>query len=81
MVAAAAWPSGTSVRIATSPRGVGPGLSSFATPFQARSHARTVLRSIALAQAELAADRSAAGLVVEESAVSLVEEEESGRAT
>jgi nucleotide-binding universal stress UspA family protein len=59
------WPGSTTVRVVSSPMGMGPPLSSFATPREARTHARAVRQSIELVQERVAVDLWDAGVTVE----------------
>ena len=62
LVASARWPAGTTVRIVTSPAGVGGPLSSFANLSEVRAHVGEVRSWIEDEQSRLATDLMAAGL-------------------
>jgi nucleotide-binding universal stress UspA family protein len=62
LIAATPWPTGTSVRVVTSPAGIGPPLSSFANLREIRDHANEVRRTIANAHTDIAASLAAVGL-------------------
>lgn len=65
LVTNAPWPGSTVVRIVSSPMGIGPSVSSFATPREARTHARAARKTIELVQERVAGDLRDAGLTVE----------------
>jgi nucleotide-binding universal stress UspA family protein len=65
LVASARWPAGTTVRIVTSPAGVGGPLSSFANLSEVRAHVGEVRSWIEDEQSRLATDLMAAGLEVD----------------
>lgn len=65
LVAHAKWPLGTTVRIVTSPAGVGSGPSSFAGLEQIRAHDRARRTTIEAAHAELVQQLAEAGLTAE----------------
>ena len=62
LIASAPWPAGATVRVVTSPVGIGPPLSSFANLREIRDHASQVRRTIAAAHEGIAATLEAAGL-------------------
>jgi nucleotide-binding universal stress UspA family protein len=66
----ARWPPGTAVRVVTSPVGIGPAVSSFASLREARASARQGRQEIAQTHARVAADLRDAGLTVKTSTVS-----------
>ncbi len=70
LVLHARWPPSTVVRVITSPVGIGPAVSSFATLREARANARQGRQEIAETHARVAADLRDAGLTVETSTVS-----------
>lgn len=65
LVAGADWPGATVVRVITSSLGLGPVLPSFASPAEARSHARELRGTIEVAHERLAAELRRAGAAVE----------------
>jgi nucleotide-binding universal stress UspA family protein len=65
LLAAGPWPTGTTIRVVTSPAGIGPPLSSFASLREVRAHAAEVRGMIAHAHERLATVLGAAGVAVE----------------
>ena len=65
LVAAVRWPPGTTVRVVTSPDGLGMGTSSFASVQEVRAYDRERRRSIYLAHRRVAAELEGGGLKVQ----------------
>jgi nucleotide-binding universal stress UspA family protein len=65
LIAGSAWPDGTTVRVLTSPLGIGAGLSSLALLSEARAHAKQVRATIEHAHERVSSELSAAGVAVE----------------
>ena len=65
LIAHASWPASSVVRIVTSRRGVGPGMSSFANLREARIHAHQVREAIASTHERVAAELRGAGVATE----------------
>lgn len=65
LIAHTPWPTGTVVRIVTSPSGTGPAPSSFAGLEEYRAHHRARSRAIEVAQGDIAKELAASGLIVQ----------------
>jgi nucleotide-binding universal stress UspA family protein len=65
LIATAAWPRSTVVRVVTSRDGIGPLVSSFASVREMRAHSREIRSMIAVAHESVAADLNQAGVTVE----------------
>ena len=65
LISAASWPAGTTVRVVSSPIGIGLGLSSLASLSEARARVQEVRSAIMLAHEDVAADLLEAGVAVE----------------